>query len=314
MPFSTQTVDSDSDWETYAKFHNEIFDAAQITGEQARIFAGQVPSTARSWRFLLLDSTTPCGSGAVIEAFWYDQPGRFEQRIFPGLGEGKVQRFEELVRVQTEWVVRSGGKSLGTWVKSVFPQFLDVLLSLGYKTGQTNEELGLNVLQFDASRHGSHHRDSKISVNSILELSASVPDWKERFWKLEEAVMHDVPLPEAYRGRTYEDFCKNFDDPTLRLDSSFVALDGDEWIGLSQLLPNIVDPAKATTGLTGVLAPYRRSGIATRLKVKALTWAKKSGICTVYTDTEEANPMKDLNMRLGFKTLYQWIECARPLA
>jgi GNAT superfamily N-acetyltransferase len=62
------------------------------------------------------------------------------------------------------------------------------------------------------------------------------------------------------------------------------------------------------TGFTGVLPTYRRRGIATALKVRALTYAR--GLLTstgehplVRTGNEENNPMLQINLCLGFVEL-----------
>ncbi|MFX7926538.1 hypothetical protein ABTK22_19535, partial [Acinetobacter baumannii] len=70
-------------------------------------------------------------------------------------------------------------------------------------------------------------------------------------------------------------------------------------LGMTSLNPNVVDSALADTALTGTTREARGLGIATGLKTISLAWAKSQGINKVYTDNEEANPMRRINARLG---------------
>ena len=61
------------------------------------------------------------------------------------------------------------------------------------------------------------------------------------------------------------------------------------------------EPHKGWTGGLGVLKEFRRKGIATALKIKAIEALLKKGITEVRTDNEENNPMYKINVELGFK-------------
>jgi GNAT superfamily N-acetyltransferase len=87
-----------------------------------------------------------------------------------------------------------------------------------------------------------------------------------------------------------------------------VAVDqGDgAYVGMTSLIYNQVDPAIANTDLTGVVRGYRRQGIATALKVHAISAAKAQGVRRIDTMNNETNPMLELNVRLGFKPGPAW--------
>ena len=61
------------------------------------------------------------------------------------------------------------------------------------------------------------------------------------------------------------------------------------------------EPHKGWTGGLGVLKKYRRKGIATALKIKAIEKLLEKGVTDVRTDNEENNPMYKINVALGFK-------------
>ena len=96
--------------------------------------------------------------------------------------------------------------------------------------------------------------------------------------------------------------------PTLLPDAFLVAVDGNEYIGMTQLWADRASDM-LFTGLTGVRQGYRRQGIALALKVRAIAYAKASGNPTIITDNEMTNrPMLSINERLGFQRKPAWIE------
>ena len=61
------------------------------------------------------------------------------------------------------------------------------------------------------------------------------------------------------------------------------------------------EPHKGWTGHLGVLREFRRQGIATALKIKAIEALLKKSVTEIRTDNEENNPMYKINVALGFK-------------
>ena len=64
---------------------------------------------------------------------------------------------------------------------------------------------------------------------------------------------------------------------------------------------NKFEPNKGWTGALGVLRNFRRRGIATALKIKAIEKLLKKGVTELRTDNEKNNPMYKINVALGFK-------------
>ena len=67
------------------------------------------------------------------------------------------------------------------------------------------------------------------------------------------------------------------------------------------LLKSKSEPHKGWTGGLGVIKEYRRKGIATALKIKAIEHLLKKGIVEIRTDNEKNNPMYKINVALGFQ-------------
>jgi len=136
-----------------------------------------------------------------------------------------------------------------------------------------------------------------ISVDSWLERG---PEAMRALWDLDWTILQEVPASGPRTRTPFDIFARRMN---IRPDAVFVALDGDDLVGLSTLRPSPDDPAVAHAGLTGVLPPYRRQGLATALKVKAIAFGAQEGIRWIATFNEENNPMYLLNLKLGFKPL-----------
>ena len=147
-----------------------------------------------------------------------------------------------------------------------------------------------------------------IRLASLADLAREYPDWQERFWQLDTTVLQDVPTPDPFSPRTLETFIRqHVDNPGFSPDVTHVAIHGDEWAGISEMYIAPSHPEIGGTGLTGVTRPWRRKGLATALKLKALRQAKAKGVRRVITDNEENNPMFQINLMLGFKAKPAWL-------
>jgi len=97
-------------------------------------------------------------------------------------------------------------------------------------------------------------------------------------------------------------------------DAYFVAKDGGEYVGVTDL--NLLDavPGGVSQGFTGVRAEYRRRGIATALKVRAVEYAARHGFRTIRALNHPAHaPLLALNEKLGFRRLFSHVALERCL-
>ena len=84
--------------------------------------------------------------------------------------------------------------------------------------------------------------------------------------------------------------------------TEIVAVKDGRYIGSTDLEVNYKsEPYKAWTNGLGVLKDYRRKGVATALKIKAIEKLIEKGITEIRTDNEENNPMYKINVSLGFE-------------
>jgi mycothiol synthase len=86
-------------------------------------------------------------------------------------------------------------------------------------------------------------------------------------------------------------------------EATFVALAGDEIVGMAGLCRDDDEPERAENALTAVRRDWRGRGLARALKETATAWASGQGISEIYTWTQTGNEnMRAVNERLGYVT------------
>ena len=152
-----------------------------------------------------------------------------------------------------------------------------------------------------------------LQLTTLAELGPSDPDVLRRLYDLWSEIRDDVPSPpsEVPSDVSFEEWKEYGDRPTLWPNGYYVAVDGDRYVGESQLwLAPEADALR--TGLTGTRRAYRRRGIAYALKVLALTRGKQRGYRWVHTENEARNVgMLAINEALGFVKKPIWIHLAK---
>jgi GNAT superfamily N-acetyltransferase len=133
------------------------------------------------------------------------------------------------------------------------------------------------------------------SIDSVLA--------RQELYRCNTAIWRDMPHEAhvEWQDPPFDTFTRSiFERPSVLLDSFFVALDGDQIVGLSYLLRR--PDGDAEVGDTGVLRSHRRRGIARVLKMLVTRYAAERGIRSVRTDNRADNAaMLAINRDLGFK-------------
>jgi len=194
------------------------------------------------------------------------------------------------------------------------PKGIEFVLKRGFEKELEEIESRLDLTRFDPEAFGGNVRkalEQGIVFRTHAELAnrdGHMPDLYELVTKLDE----DVPWPDPYTPPEYELWSgRMLANPNLLPEGYMVAMDGDRYIGMSNLWNAEAIP-DVWTGLTGVLREYRGRGIATALKVLVLTWAREAGILGTRTWNAEQNAsMRGINRRLGFEPLPTWFTCAK---
>lgn len=155
--------------------------------------------------------------------------------------------------------------------------------------------------------------ESGIDIATIAELQKRDDNWMQKVYDLENIIEQDIPDTDAPTPQPLEEYAKRFERPHIRTDAWFIALDGDDYVGMSTLWPQPVLKEQLGVGITGVLRSHRRRRIALALKLKTIEFAKNYGGKSIETGNEENNPMYALNMKLGFKPIPGWLTLEKKL-
>ena len=142
------------------------------------------------------------------------------------------------------------------------------------------------------------------AANPSSLMSIYWPRW-EKIEELEWKIEQDIPIPDGISHtrlpfKHWLKLCHDFYKNSYGVD--IVAVYKKQYIASTDITVYPKSEShKGWTGGLGVLKEFRRKGIATALKIKAIEVLLKRGVTEVRTDNEENNPMYKINVALGFK-------------
>jgi GNAT superfamily N-acetyltransferase len=268
-------------------------------------------------RVILEVDGKPAGTSSFGESMWTPIPGKFwiYVQVHPDhqrKGYGKAI-YDHVVGVLSE----KKPTILDSWTREDKTDAISFLTQRGYEQVMRGQNSRLTLAAFDPSGFADvveRVSESGIRIVTLAELRENDPEWRKKLYELDWLLSLDVPEIDEPKKREFEVYCRQtFDKPTFFPEAFFVALDGDEYVGVSMLELNLADPTKLQTDLTGVVRSHRRRGIATALKVRSLSKAKTTEAQYVDTDNEEKNPMYTLNVKLGFEPTPGWLHMRKTM-
>jgi len=184
----------------------------------------------------------------------------------------------------------------------------------GFKLVQTNREYSCDIKKVNTKKYqplikklesdGIKFYDSK---EQMMRNDKKFPNHFKQLEELEWKIEQDFPIPEgiSHTRIPFEHWlklCHEFYNNSYGID--IVAVKKGRYIGSTDIhVFYKSEPHKGWTGGLGVLKEFRRQGIATALKVKAIEKLLEKGITEIRTDNEENNPMYKINVNLGFKAV-----------
>ena len=173
-------------------------------------------------------------------------------------------------------------------------------------------DLNLDPLQ----PHVDRVTDAGLRLAPLSELQGEFDDWLERVYTLWTTCDAQIPTTLTHNQPTIEAFrTTELEGPNALDGGWFIALEGDDWVGVSELRINASAPWPIFPGLTGVLPSHQGKGVATALKVLGLRWSQSAGHHRHETRNLEGNvAMLAINERLGFQRCGTWRTLRRRLS
>lgn len=155
-----------------------------------------------------------------------------------------------------------------------------------------------------------------LTISTLAEERQRDPNCLKKLYELYKLIMADVPHPDRYTPVDFEHFLRyNIEHPDAITEGYFIAKDGENYVGLSNLRRSQDEPKDLYQGLTGVRREYRGQGVAMALKLKTIEYAQRHSYEVIKTWNESTNVgMLAINERLGFVRQPAWITFAKECA
>jgi len=134
------------------------------------------------------------------------------------------------------------------------------------------------------------------------------PDKEEKLWGLYEEIEHDMPGTVEHKKAGLEEWREKMASPVRRLEEILLALAGDEFVGLTELVFPAGPEGHAIIESTGTRKAHRGRGVATALKYACVDRALAAGVPVINTGNEKDNEaILTINRRLGFRHTVHWL-------
>ena len=220
--------------------------------------------------------------------------------------EFKDQGFDE--PIYNQMITELADKDLVA-LKTEIPENHGPRVQLFQQKGFQQSKMPKRYAQLDISRfdfdHLAEYADkvaaSGIKIVNVQNLKMEDANWMQKLYNLDTAIEKEFRSANEYKHMEFDAYVKMLEDPKFLSKGQLVAIDGDDYVGISSLWPDPVDEEILYVGTTKILLSHRRRGIATALKLKSIAFAQSYGAKAIQTRNEVNSPMHSLNLKLGFK-------------
>jgi mycothiol synthase len=256
-------------------------------------------------RWIAIQQEQVVGTGAYNQSIWFDHPQKFliGLSVLPsqqghGIGSALYETILQALQPLDPIALRASATS----DRPGSTRFLE---KRGFREVIRDVPAFLDVQSFDPTRFSGleqRFRDSGIQIKTLPEL-ATDPGRDQKLydldWEMSMSVPGDLAAGMGRRGlEKYVEFA--ISGPNAIPEAFFVAVKGDEYIGLSHL-QNMETGVSLYQYLTGVKPAYRRLGIGLAMKVRCINYARATGHATIKTENDARNlPMLAMNQELGY--------------
>ena len=237
--------------------------------------------------------------------WWTKNPGGFYASVFvqpdvwgQGIGSALYERLIERLRaVKAERVYAN--------VRTDRPTAWRFVEARGFsKTGHSDRWSRLPVARANLDGYTGVEQRLLTEGISIITLAGRGEDeeFLRKLHGMNDEAIADIPSSEEFSGSTpFEMFLEELNSPDMALDRAWVAVDGEQPVGVA-ILP--MRDQDAFNGFTGTARSVRGRGVARALKLKTIEWCLANGVTYIYTANDINNArMLSINNSLGYEVL-----------
>ena len=153
----------------------------------------------------------------------------------------------------------------------------NLLIDHNFKLVQTNREYSCDIRKIDKKKYYPLIKKLESEGIKFYDSKEEMLDWPDHYRKLEElewTLDQDVPIPDGIKHtrmpfEQWKKVCLDFYNNSYGVD--IISVKNEKYIASTclEVYPK-AEPHKAWTSQLGVLRAFRRKGIATALKIKAI--------------------------------------------
>ena len=316
MKISIETLRpfTENDYEAYVAFLNRVRPGNSASVERLRHADTHRQENEYSGRFLLERDAS------IIAATFYTRDMNFLSRQAFFLNIVLDPAYQALNEALYRQVVGEMGKydptSLRVRVREDWERWRSLYDAHGFAEVERMWHSVLDLTAFNATPFSwavDKAKGAGITFKRLVELPDDEATQRQVYNTTVE-ILQDVPFSEPLEIWSFELWQERYWSlPERNPETHFLAFDGNELVGVSELRRGTTDD-RLSTGLTGIRRTWRRLGIAQALKVQAAQYAHAQGFKAIDTTNHSVNrPMLSINEAMGFEKEPAWIFLQKEL-
>ena len=306
--------DSEADYRALVALENQTWPDTPTTVAAQREMAAARPDIRWEQRVCEIDGSV-AGFGSCGEAFWLGEPGAFHVYVVVNPAHRRQGIGSRIFRDLLDRAPTADMRTLGSGCREDQIGGMKFLQALGFVEVGRDADAELDLAEFDMIRLAATCKDpSPARFRPLAPLTEDCPDWMERFRDLAYRLQAEVVAPEVLEKPSAQQFAEehlNVRDFNPYL--CWVARDGTDWIGMTELRATADDDTAVEAIRTGVDRAWRGRGVATALKLHAFGSAKAQGYARVVAYGDPDSSIGHIHRRLGFKFQPAWVGLQKPL-
>ena len=269
-------------------------------------------------RGIALLNGAPVGYTEFAHRPWSKMPERFAD-LHAALRPtaNSAERLNAVFAHLEERARSDGALKVSAWAWEWNADRLTLLEGRGYREARRERFWELDLVagreRITAMTAESRARMAREGVRLLTLAEDDDPGKWEKLKRMSDEAESDVPTTVPWVQIDMDEFMEWFESPALHKDRIWIAREGDDIVGISQLTyPPVRGPV--ATDWTGMARKARGRGIARALKCETLMQAIAVGVDKVRTDNDSTNaPILHINQTMGYTRRPDMIQLIKEL-